>query len=398
MKICYVAVDVAIPHFRGASTHVYEVAKHLAEQGHEVHVVSRRIGFTQRHHEFLNSFNVHRMLRGVLIPLPLSSYVQLKGPMEKPVGFVSRLYEVYLFTIYALAAGLAVSRIVKKHGLDIIMERETSFGVGAIASILSGRPMILEIIGPRYSKLSVGRAGKILVYTNLMIRDFVPPKKLVFVTAAVDVENFRPNLLERKGLREKLGLQDSVVVGYVGTFAKWHGIEELIDASEKVLKKFSSVRFLMVGPYYEYARRLVQLRGISNTYLFTGAVPYADVPKYINAADILVAPYNPAKSELRRRWGVGSPLKVFEYMACEKPTITTSIEPITEIIQDGETGILVPPGNSRALAEAIIHLIEKPDLMERNGKAARESVEKYYSWGVFAMNLENILKETIRAA
>lgn len=394
MKICYVAVDVVVPHFRGASTHVHEVAKHLAERGREVHVISRRIDFGQRRYEFLSGFHVHRMLRGILSPLPSSSYVQLEGLMEKPPSVTAKLYEVYLFTVYALLAGLAVSRIIKKYGLDVIIERETSFGAGAVASILSRRPMLLEVIGPRYSRLSVKRSSKILVYTKRMVRDFVPFKKLVFVTAAVDVKKFRPDVDERKEMRKNLGLQDSVVIGYVGTFAKWHGIEELINASQSVLREFSNVRFLMVGPYYEYAEDEVRSRGISKAYFFTGAVPYSDVPKYVNASDILVAPYNPEKSELRKKYGIGSPLKVFEYMACEKPVIATNLEPIMEVIQNGKTGILVPPGESQTLAKALINLIRDADFAVKIGKAAREEVVERYSWDKYAELLESLINET----
>jgi len=391
LKICYVAVDVAIPHFRGASTHVYEVAKHLSECGHEVHVVSRRIGFNQSSYEFLSDFHVHRMFRGVLNPLPSSSYVKLEESMEKPMGFVSRLYEAYLFTIFALVAGLTVARIVKKYGLDAIIERETSFGAGAISSILTGRPVILEIIGPRYSRLSIWKAKKILAYTKLMLRNFVPSKKLVFVTAAVDEKKFRPDWAERESLREKMHLSNLVVVGYVGTFAKWHGIEELIDASERVLKEFPNVRFLMVGPYYEQAKHLVELHGISNAYTFTGAVPYSEVARYVNAADILVAPYNPAKSELRRKYGIGFPLKVFEYMACGKPVITTSVEPITQVLKNGKTGILVAPGEVEALARSLINLIHNSEFAASIGKAARQEVVENYSWRRFAEFLGNLL-------
>jgi len=396
LKICYVAVDVAVPYFRGASTHVYEVAKHLAERGHEVHVVSRRLDLAQRSYEFLDGFHIHRVSRGFIVPLPFSRYTQLEGDLEKPVGVVGKLYEAYLFTIYALIAGLVVSHIVKNHHLDVIIERETSFGAGATASILTGRPMVLEVIGPRYSGLSIRKATRIFLYTKLMVRDSVPLEKLIFVTSAVDLNHFKPDSAWRESMREKLGLGDSTVIGYVGTFASWHGIEELVSASPKLLKEFPKARFLMVGPYYEHAKRLVATRGILGAYLFTGAVSYSDVPQYMNASDILVAPYNPEKSQLRAKYGIGSPLKVFEYMACAKPIITTSVEPITQVIQNAKTGILIPPGNKDALFKAIAYLINNSGVATSMGRAAREEVESHYSWDAFVRLLENVLKEILQ--
>lgn len=396
MRICYVAVDVVIPYFRGASTHVYEVAKHLTKLGHEVHVISRRINLGQLHYEILDDIHIHRIYRGIIAPLPLSGYQRLeRGEASKSFGLMNKLYAGYLFTIFPIFAGLIASRIIKKCNIELIIERETSFGAGAIASMITRRPMILEIIGPRYSKRSFRKSKKILAYTRSMIREPALPENLIFVTAAADTERFKPDLTQRKFIRKKHDLQNSIVIGYIGTFAKWHGIEELICASEKVLKRYSNVRFLMVGPYFKHAKELTQKHGISSAYVFTGPIPYVDVPKYINAADILVAPYNPAKSELRKRYGIGSPLKVFEYMACGKPVITTSVEPIPQVVREGKTGVLIPPGDSEALFEAIIHLIEKPMFAESVGRAAREDVEKNYSWETFAMQLENVLKETI---
>jgi len=399
VKICYVAVDVVIPFFRGASTHVYEVARHLTKLGHEVHLVSRRISLDQPDSEILDDIHIHRIYRGIIAPMPFSRYQQLeKGEAHVSTSLLNEVYAGYLFTIFSLYAGAISSHLIKKYNIELIIERETSFGAGAIASTITKRPMILEIIGPRYSRRSFRKSKRILAYTQSMLCEPVPPEKIAFVAAAADVETFKPDLAQRKLTREKHGLQDLIVIGYVGTFAKWHGIEELVDASKKVLKKYSNVRFLMVGPYFKHAKEITQKRGISDAYVFTGPVPYVDVPKYINASDILVAPYNPAKSELRKKYGIGSPLKVFEYMACAKPVITTAVQPITQVVHEEKTGVIVPAGDSDALTEAIISLIEKPLFAERIGKAARQEVEKHYSWKAFAMRLENVLRETIKGA
>jgi glycosyltransferase involved in cell wall biosynthesis len=394
-----VAVDVVIPFFRGASTHVYEVAKHLTKLGHEVHVVSRRTRPAQPSYEVLDGVHIHRVYRGIMAPLPFSTYQRLeKGEVGTSTSTLNEMYAGYLFTIFSLYVGLVSASIIRKYGIEVIIERETSFGAGAVASAITGRPMILEIIGPRYSRRSLNKSKKIFAYTKSMIHEPVPPEKLVFVSAAADVELFKPDLAQRKLVREKYGLQDSVVVGYVGTFAEWHGIKELIDASERILKQHPNSKFLMVGPYFKRAKETTQKLGISRAYVFTGPIPYGDVPKYVNAADILVAPYNPAKSELRKKYGIGSPLKVFEYMACAKPVITTSAEPILQVIREGKTGVTVPAGDSDALSKAVIDLMEKPLFAEKIGKAAREEVEKHYSWKAFAMRLESVLRETMKSA
>lgn len=389
MKICYVAVDVVVPHFRGASTHVYELSKNLVHLGHEVYMISRRLTASQSEYEELNGIKVFRIYRGIIFPPPISSYLQLRG--QRKAGLIDLVYRLYLFTIYALYAGIITTYVIKRNKIDVIIERETSFGAGAIASILTGRLMILEVIGPLYSALSSGRASDILAYTESM----VPYKfrhKLKLVTAAVDTDLFRPNAHEGRLIRERYGLQDSKVVGYVGTFQPWHGVEELILAGQDLIKRYHNLRFLMVGPYYKEMEGLTSRLGIRGSFTFIGSVNYRDVVKFINASDILVAPYNPHKSKLRSKYGIGSPLKVFEYMACEKPSITTSISPITDVVQDRVNAILVPPGDVKSLREAISELMEDPDLAESIGIRAREDAVELYSWESLARKLEDIIK------
>lgn len=396
VKICYVAADVAIPHFRGASTHVYEVARHLTRLGHEVHIVSRRIDYNQKRYEKIDGFHIHRIYRGIIVPLPFSSYKRLELEFEATPKPIYKPYACYLFTLYALYAGIIASRIIRRYKLDIILERETSFGAGAIASTVTRRPMVLEVIGPRYSEYSLKKAKKIIAYTKSFLHDQVFSEKLELVTAAADVNRFKPQPDKGKCIRDKYGLQDLPVVGYVGTFAEWHGVEDIISASERVLKENLSARFLMVGPYFRPTKELAEKIGVSNACIFTGPVPYNEVSKYINAADILVAPYNPARSKLGMKKDLPySPLKVLEYMACGKPVITTSIEPITSIVRDQKTGILIPPGNADALAKAIIILIRNPSLRKEIGIRARKIVEGQYSWQIFTTRLEKILEDVM---
>ena len=393
MKICYVAVDVVIPHYRGASTHVYEVAKNLVKLGNEVHVISRRLDREQPKHERLDGIYVHRIFRGIISSLPGSSYTSLSKENQRSSS-VSKLYALYLSTLYTAYAGLATSRLINRYGGDVILERETSLGAGAIASTLTGKPMVLEIIGPNYSKFSFKRATKIIAYTRTMIKDKVSDDKLFLITAAADTDIFKPDMASRLLIRKKYGLEPFFVIGYVGTFFNWHGLEETVEASRKILQAAPDTRFLMVGPYFEDTARLAEKHGVSPSFIFTGPVDYSDVPKYINAADILIAPYNPNKSELRAKYGLGSPLKVFEYMACGKPVITTCVEPITKVIRDGETGLLIPPGDSEALANAILMLMRDAVMAERMGAEALREVENNYSWKSLVEKIEHLLEES----
>jgi glycosyltransferase involved in cell wall biosynthesis len=397
MRICYVAPDVAVPHYRGSSTHVYEVARNLSKLGHEVHVVARQVDSSQAKKERLDGMTIHRFQRGIVFSSRKSSFVnsEARGSYRGSTpSLVWKSYETYLKTVFPLYIALEVTRLVRESSIDLIFERETAFGAGAMASMLTGRPLILEVIGNRVSNLQAKKSSKIIAYSRGMFEGTPEAGRVETVTGAVDTDMFAPDPAARAEIR-KLFSFDSPVIGYVGTFQEWHGIAELIEAAAHVLKRRPDTKFLMVGPYYKETQGKVQSAGMGRSFVFTGPIPYVDVPKYINAADVLVAPYNPGKIESKeqiRKHGLGAPLKVYEYMAVGKPVITTDVKPISDPVEDGVTGYLVPPGDSGALARSLERLLENPGSFGKMGLSARQSMIDNYSWAFLARQLSDIFE------
>jgi glycosyltransferase involved in cell wall biosynthesis len=97
-------------------------------------------------------------------------------------------------------------------------------------------------------------------------------------------------------------------------------------------------------------------------------------------------------SRLRQPGGIGVLLKVPEYMACEKAVVTTSVPPIPEAVDDGMTGLLVPPGNVGSLSEASGKLMEDKSFRERLGRERRKAVVERYSWGSLLVAFERVLE------
>ena len=154
----------------------------------------------------------------------------------------------------------------------------------------------------------------------------------------------------------------------------------------------------MVGPYYKETQAKVEAAGLGRSFVFTGPIAYVDVPKYINAADVLVAPYNPDKiesTEQVRKHGLGAPLKVYEYMAVGKPVITTDVKPISDPVDDRVTGYLVPPGASDALGTALERMLDSPGSFVEMGALARQSMIANYSWAFLARKLSDIFEAVL---
>jgi glycosyltransferase involved in cell wall biosynthesis len=392
-RVLYVAPDVPIPYPSGASVHVTELAENLMAAGHQVHVVARRVKRSDRPSEVLGGVTLHRVYR--LILFGQRGWRRPGGTRDdERTGIVGRLYYTYLVTVFALYVSLFVSRLVRRNRIDIIIERETSFGAGGLASLFTGRPLILEVIGPRFSGLSARRSSKILYYTESMLKVGIERSKCVLVSAGVNLDLFRSDKVLGASIRRKLRIADSDrVVGYVGTFQDWHGVDILLSALKRAHERDKTVKLILVGPYSEELVDASRRLGVFEACRFVGSVSYEEVPAYINACDVMVAPYNPQANPLRRTFGIGSPLKLFEYMACEKPFISTRVDPIRQIPSVSEAGVLVEPGEPEDLAESIIDLTtEDGETARQMGSRGRRLVEKGFSWKPLAERISALIQ------
>ena len=390
MNICYVTPDVAIPHFRGSSTHVYEVSKELSSRGHHVTVVSRRLKRSQPTWEAIDGFETYRTFQGLALEPPTSSYSSSHVDRESLTA-MQRVYSWYLRSYRAFQLGAEAATVMSGRDIDVVIERETAFGAGAVLSSMLRVPMVLEMIGPRVSPMSLRRANKVLAYSEQMVAGRVPRGKLVIVPAGVDTDLFRPDAEAGARVRSKHGLKDEFVVGYIGTFQAWHGVNALLSAVKKLNSAGARVKALLVGPYFADSMRFAEEIGAAGDAVFTGPVPYDSVSGYVNACDLLLAPYDPSLSKLRSEGGIGAPLKVLEYMACGKPVVSTKVPPITEVVENGRSGLLVPPGDVEAIAGSIRTLAEDPAAREAMGAEGRKTVVERYSWRDLARTIEGVL-------
>ena len=276
LGVCYVAVDVLVPSSKGSSTHVTEVAGHLRELGVDVVVLSRRVGFSQRRMEVFQGYPVYRVHRGIIVPIrPGHEERAQKGEKNRILDVA---YRTYLASVLALYCGFVAARLIKKYNLNVVMERETSQGAGAIASLLTGRPLVLEVNGPRFSPLSSSRASVITAYSYSMVGERFR-KKTRIVDSGVNIELFKPDPVSGSTIRARLGLTDARVVGYVGTFQRWHGLDSLVRASNLVLQAQPGVKFLMVGPGFQWIQSMAEELGVGSSFIFTGPVPHDKVAR-----------------------------------------------------------------------------------------------------------------------
>jgi glycosyltransferase involved in cell wall biosynthesis len=218
----------------------------------------------------------------------------------------------------------------------------------------------------------------------------VPPEKTVLIESATDPELFRP--LDEGVCRQRLGLDPAGrYVGFVGSFFRHQGIDILIDAAPTILHRLPDVRFLLVGDGVmrrTWAERISK-RGLSASFLFTGQVPYSEVPLYIGATELCVAPF------LADR-GDASPLKLFDYLACGRPVVASAIPPLRDLLSRAEGIAPVPPEDPEALGKEIVRLLEDQEAARRLGEDGRRWVLEAHSWQAAAKRLLRVCEEVLQ--
>src|SRR5437899_3586545 len=221
-------------------------------------------------------------------------------------------------------------------------------------------------------------------------RHGVPPARMRIIASGSDPGLFRP--LDAATCRRKLGLDvDAPWVGFVGSFFRYQGIDTLIDAAPAVLRACPRARFLLIGDgvmRQEWSRR-VEASGLGSAFHFTGQVPYADVPTYIGALNLCVAPFLGTRGET-------SPLKIFDYLACGRPVVTSRIDAVEDIIASCEAVIPVPPEDAEALARAILQVLADPARAAKLSALGRTFVVEHHSWRQMAEATAEVLEAVRR--
>ncbi len=312
----------------------------------------------------------------------------IKDKCEKIYHFDTRKF-------YNLQEAIKLSVAIKKDNVDLIHSHTPFAGtfLSRIAGKLSNAPVIthahikdrlnpnplvrkFEIFLNRISSkftcnriIAVSKAVK-----EVFIKQGHEEDMIEVVYNGIDLEIIKPQKTSKQ-MREELGISDkSIVIGEVGRLCETKGQHLLIKAAPKVIDRFPNSKIIFVGKDLErdgvYERELIDLAknlNIENKIIFTGYRD--DVIDIINSFDLFVLP----------SLAEGLPVVILEAMACGIPVVATSVGGNEEIVKDGVTGTIVPPGDSESLARAIIYNLENPEVSNRMGERSYERVKKYFT-------------------
>jgi len=358
----------------GGLIRMFELADNLKQMGHRVTLILPKIGYPKK------------QTVADVIEIP---FIDL--PIIRPISFH------FLSSMYLLKT--------LRNNADFIYVRRLNSFLPLLISKLYNIASFFEIPNDPYlayqssskvrcffertvDKLSMALSDKIVVLSEWSKKRLnhlggVPLSKIVVLPSGTDTDLFRP--LEKEACCQKVGLDPSFFyIGFVGTFFVHQGIDTLIDAAPVVLEKFSNARFLLVGdgPMMNAWKSRVNQKGLRDFFVFTCQVPYREVPEYIGAMDICIAPHLKDSNQ-------ASPVKIFDYMACGRSIVASDIEVVREITAKSGCALLVAPELADELSHEIKSLIKDEKKRKEMGKKGRE-------YAVYNFDRRGIAKDLIK--
>ncbi len=211
------------------------------------------------------------------------------------------------------------------------------------------------------------------IMKKMLMQEGIPADKMIVMHNGINPARISKDI-SAENVRRKYHLKDSVVIGFVGWFRKWHGLEMLLEAVNNAGLSEKGVKLLLVGdgPAYPDLLQYANENKMQNTVIFTGPVEKEEIPEYVAAMDIAV---QPSATEY------ACPMKIIEYMGMGKCILAPEQPNIREILDDNISAALFTPGNTISLQSALTRLVENTDLRNNlAGNAYKSLVEFEMTW------------------
>jgi PEP-CTERM/exosortase A-associated glycosyltransferase len=238
---------------------------------------------------------------------------------------------------------------------------------------------------------AVQRANQVVTICQGLRGDLIsrgiPSNKIGTVPNAVDIEHFSLSAGPDPELKAKLGLSGCRVIGFLGSYYAYEGLDLLIAALPQILAKAPDVRLLLVGggPQEANLKAQAEALGLSDKIVFVGRVPHGEVSRYYDLVDLLAYPRHPM-----RLTELVTPLKPLEAMAQGHLLIASDVGGHKELIEDGQTGVLFRAGDVDDLAVKAVATLNQPEKAAAMRANGRRFVEQERNWGRSIANYKAI--------
>jgi glycosyltransferase involved in cell wall biosynthesis len=298
---------------------------------------------------------------------------------DKKILFVWEQHDLFSGPGRQIASRLKVPLVIYVHA-PVVWE-SAKWGVR--------RPLWGKLLEIYFEKRSLRRADLVACVSEEVAKKLrqlgIADSKIMVSPMSVDPRRFSITK-PLADVRKKLGIEGKFVIGWTGSFRGFHGLNKVVEVFSKIVKEHEDIVLLLVGDGSErkVIEELVSKLGIVNSVRFTGKVPFADIPTFVNLFDVAIVSAGKAEDFHY------SPLKLREYLVARRPTLAPRAGEIPTIFEDGKDVLMYTVGDEHDLKEKMQRLCFDKKLMSKLGEGGYNKIIKQGTWDY---ELEKTLKK-----
>ncbi len=383
LRILHV-LDHSIPLHSGYTFRTLSILREQRKLGWETcHITSPKQINCEVPEEDVDGWHFYRTSPvGKLAEVPLLGQWALMKQLEKRLLEVAQKVRPDILHAHSpVLNAMPALRVGQRLGIPVVYEVRAFWEDAAVDHGTTTEGSLRYRLTRALETRALKRANHIFTICEGLRADIVTrgiaANKVTVIPNAVDIESFDIGGQPDAALKARLGLTDATVIGFIGSFYAYEGLDLLLDALPQILVKLPDVRVLLVGggPQDAVLKTQAQRLGLADKVVFTGRVPHTEVQRYYDLIDVLAYPRHSM-----RLTELVTPLKPLEAMAQGRLLVASDVGGHKELIRHGETGILFRAGDAKALADTVVNLLSKKEQWAQIRRAGRAYVETERNW------------------
>jgi len=384
LRILHV-LDHSIPLHSGYTFRTLSILREQEKLGWTTfHLTSGKQGQTANVFDDVDNLRFYRTPThaGTLARLPVSRELLLMRGLERRLEEVARAVQPDIIHAHSpVLNAFPAIRVGRRLGIPVAYEIRAFWEDAAVDHGTTREGSLRYRVSRQLETRAIRQADHVFTICEGLRADIaargIVQEKITVIPNAVDVDSFAPDGTPDEDLKAQLGLSGCTVVGFIGSFYAYEGLDLLLDAFPLVLFQLPDVRILLVGggPQEDALKAQAKRLGVADKVVFAGRVPHADVKRYYDLIDVLAYPRHSM-----RLTELVTPLKPLEAMAQGRLLVASDVGGHRELIRDGETGMLFHAGSATSLAAAIMKLMAKSEYWPEIRASGRQFVEQERNW------------------
>lgn len=393
-------LDHSIPLHSGYTFRTRSILNQQRARGWETcHVTSAKQGVCEAKIEDVDGLRFYRTEppTGLASKIPVLNQLSLVNPLRDRILAAIEIEKPDILHAHSPALnGLAAIKAAKKTGLPLVYEIRAFWEDAAVDHGTCKEDDLRYRLTRKMETHVVNQADAVTTICQGLRQDLlnrgIADNKITVIPNAVNIEQFNIITERNSALESQYNLNGKIVLGFLGSFYGYEGLELIVAALPQILKSIPNVVFLLVGggPQEKNLKNQVQQLGLEQHVIMPGRVPHAEVDMYYSLVDLLIYPRKPM-----RLTELVTPLKPLEAMAQGKLVLASDVGGHKELIEDGKTGWLFESGNIDELANTAVRVLSNRESWPAMIENGRDFVTQIRNWKNSVSNYQPIYESML---